>query len=229
MIKCTVCGEENEELAITCTKCHSYLQAKVDTIDLFPAIWGLIERPGLTFRRIVLAKNKNYVFVLLMLLGIAMSLAAFSYWQLGRRFPYGALIGIGVFIGPLAGILFGIAASLLAKFVARPLGGKGNARNLRSVLAYGAVPVIFLLVIVFPLEFGIFGRYLFDHNPPPEMLEPTIHYVLLALNCLGFVWSVILYGTGCAVANSISWWKGMVPAVLVAGLVLGGAIVVRGL
>jgi hypothetical protein len=227
MIKCTVCGEENEELAITCTKCHSYLQGKVDTIDLFSTIWGLIESPARTFKRIVLAKNKNYVFVLLMLLGIAMSLAAFSYWQLGRRFSYGGLIGIGVFGGPLVGILFGIVASGLAKLVARPLGGKGTARNLRAVLAFGAVPIIFLLVIVFPLEFGIFGQYLFDHNPPPSVLEPTIHYVLLVLNCLGLVWSVLLYGTGCAVANSFSWWKGMVPALVVAGLAVGGAIAVR--
>ncbi len=77
MIPCTVCGEANDDLATVCTKCHSYLQAKVDTIDLFPTIWGLIERPGPTMKKIVLARHKNYVFVLLMLLGVATSLAFF--------------------------------------------------------------------------------------------------------------------------------------------------------
>jgi hypothetical protein len=229
MITCTVCGEANEELAIVCTKCHSYLQAKVDTIDLFPAIWGLIERPASTFRKIVLAKHKNYVFSLLMLVGVAMCLAASSYLQLGRRFPFGAVIGVAVCGGPLVGILFGLVATVVAKFVGRLLGGKGNARNLRAVLAYGAVPVIFLLVIVFPVEFGIFGKYLFDQNPPPSVLEPTIYTVLFVLNCLGLAWSVLLYGTGCAIAGSTPWWKGMVPAALVAALVVGGAVIVRGL
>lgn len=227
MITCTVCGETNEDLAITCRKCHSYLQAKVDTIDLFSTIWGLIERPRATMRKIVLARHKNYAFILLMLLGMAMSLAFFSYWQLGRRFPYGLLIGAGVVVGPLVGLLFGVIAGLLAGIIARPLGGKGSARNLRAVLAFGAVPIVMLLVIVYPVEFGIFGQFLFDHNPPPEAYEPTLHYALLILNLAGLLWAVALYGTGLAVANSISWWKGMIPAVAVAAAVVGSALLVR--
>ncbi len=227
MISCTVCGEQNEDLAITCKKCHSYLQAKVDTIDLFPTIWGLIERPSPTMRKIVLAKHKNYVFILLMLLGVAISLALSSYLQLGRRIPYGVLMGISVLAGPLLGMLFGLLAGVLVRYLARPLGGRGSARNSRAVLAFAAVPIIFLLVIVYPVEFGIFGKFLFDHNPPPEVYEPTIHYALLTLNTVALLWAVALYGTGLAVANSISWWKGMIPALVVAALVVGGAVIAR--
>ncbi len=227
MISCTVCGETNEDLAITCRKCHAYLQAKVETIDLFSAIWGLIERPRATMRRIVLARHKNYVLVLLMLLGMAMSLALFSYWHLGRQIHYGLLIAAGIAGGPLVGLLFGVIAGLLTKIIAKPLGGKGSARNLRAVLAFGAVPVVMLLVVTYPVEFGIFGQYLFDHNPPPEVYEPTLHYALLSLNLAGLLWAVLLYGTGLAIANSISWWKGMIPAVAVAAAVVGTAMLVR--
>ena len=227
MIRCTVCGADNEDLSITCTKCHSYLQAKVDTIDLFSAFWGLIDHPARTLRKVVLAKQKNYVFILLMLQGIAISLAAISYWQLGKIVPYGLLIGAGFLGGPLVGILFALIATLLVKFVTRMLGGHGSARNLRAVLAYGAVPVVFLLVIVYPLEFGVFGQYLFDHNPPPSTLQPVAYIIFLALNGLGILWTVVLYGIGCAIACSISWWKGMVPAILVAALAIGGVIAVR--
>ncbi len=227
MISCTVCGETNEDLAITCRKCHSFLQAKVETIDLFTTIGGLIERPRATMRKIVLARHKNYVFVLLMLLGVAMSLAFFSYWQLGRHVPYGLLIGAGVLIGPPAGLLFGVIAGLLASIIAKPLGGKGSARNMRAVLAFGSVPVIIMLVAVYPVEFGIFGQYLFDHNPPPEVYEPTLHYALLSLNIAGLLWAVGLYGTGLAVANSISRWKGMIPALVVTAAVVGSALLVR--
>lgn len=227
MISCTVCGESNEDLAITCTRCHSFLQAKVDTIDLFSTIWGLIESPGRTLRKIVLAKHKNYVIVLLMLLGIAMTLALLSYWELGRKYPYGTLIGIGVVAGPPLGILFGLLATTLAKFVAGILGGKGSRRNLRAVLAFGAAPVIFVLVILYPLWFGIFGKYLFDHNPPPWVYEPTIYYILLTFSFGGALWSVLLYGMGVAIACSITKWKGMVPALILAALLVGGAIALR--
>jgi hypothetical protein len=227
MISCTVCGESNEDLAITCKKCHSFLQAKVDTIDLFSTIWGLIESPGRTLRKIVLAKHKNFAMVLLMLLGMTMTLALFSYWELGRRFPYGALIGIGVVAGAPLGILFGLLASSLVKIIARILGGRGSQRNLRAVLAFGAVPVIFLLVIVYPLQFGIFGKYLFDHNPPPWVYEPTIYYILLTLSCIAVLCAVLLYGMGVAIACSFRKWKGMIPALIVAGLLLGGAVALR--
>ncbi len=227
MITCTVCGGTNDDLATTCAACHSFLQAKVDTIDLFSTIWGLIERPGPTMKKIVLAKHKNYVFVLLTLLGMALSLAFFSYLQLGRLFPYGGLIGLGVAAGPLVGLIFGLLAGLLAGIITRLLGGKGTAKNLRAVLAFGAVPIVLLLVIVYPVEFGVFGKFLFDHNPPPEVYEPTLHYALLALNIIGLLWAVTLYGTGLAVASSISRWKGMIPALAVAALVVGSALIAR--
>jgi hypothetical protein len=227
MISCTVCGETNEDLAITCRKCHSFLQAKVDTIDLFSTIWGLIERPRATMRNIVLARHKNYVLILLMLLGVAMTLALFSYWQLGRRFPYGLLIGVGVAGGPLVGLLFGVLAGLIAGIVSKALGGKGSTRNQRAVLAFAAVPLVMMLVVIYPIEFGIFGKFLFDHNPPPEVYEPALHYSLLGLNVAALLWAVGLYGTGLAVANSTPRWKGMIPALLVAGVAVGSAILVR--
>jgi hypothetical protein len=89
------------------------------------------------------------------------------------------------------------------------------------------VPVVFLLVIVYPLEFGVFGQYLFDHNPPPSALQPVAYVIFLALNGLGILWAVVLYGIGCAIACSISWWKGMVPAILVAALAIVGVLAVR--
>jgi hypothetical protein len=229
MIICTVCGESNEDLAITCTKCHSFLQAKVDTVDLFATIWGLIESPGRTLRKIVLAKHKNYAIVLLMLLGIAMTLALVSYLELGRKLPYGVLIGIGVAAGAPLGIVFGFVASSLVKAIARILGGKGSQRNLRSILAFAAVPIIFLLVIVYPLQFGIFGKFLFDHNPPPWVYEPTIYYILLTLSGLALLWAIVLYGMGVAIACSFTKWKGMIAALILTGLVVGGAVALRSL
>ena len=83
MIECRVCGAENGDLALTCGKCKSYLQAKVDTLDLFATAWGILESPARTFKRVVLAKRKNYVVLLSVFLGIGAMAAAVSYQNLG--------------------------------------------------------------------------------------------------------------------------------------------------
>ena len=62
MITCSICGVQNDELAVLCSSCKSYLQSKVDSLNLFATIWQLIENPRAAFKKIVLARHKNYVF-----------------------------------------------------------------------------------------------------------------------------------------------------------------------
>src|SRR6059036_2490374 len=107
MITCSVCGQQNNELAVLCTSCQSYLQSKVENLNLFETIWQLIESPRSAFKRIVLAKHKNYVFVLSSLLGISMAFAMFWLKNLGPQFTnLPTLIGSGGFLGVPLGLTF---------------------------------------------------------------------------------------------------------------------------
>ena len=195
-----MCGTENDDFAVVCVSCKGYIQAKVDTLDLFRTIWGLIESPGSTFRRIALAGSKNYVLPLTFAFGIALVYAMLWRGNYGVREPQlTTLLGIGVVAGPvLGGILFWVLSRILSA-VSRATGRKIAKRNAFALFAYAASPVVLSLVIVFPLEIAVFGVYLFDNNPPPIVLNPAAFVVLAGLDVIASVWFVVLLGIGIRV------------------------------
>lgn len=205
MISCPVCGEQNDDLAVVCRSCKSYVQAKVDTLDLFSTVWGLIESPSATFKRIVLSRNKNYVIALSSVFGIALLYAVFWYKTLGRLFPNVLfLLGFGLLAGPLAGILFALISALMVRGIARLFGGRSTLRNMYSVFAYAMVPVIFSLVLVLPVEVAIFGIFFFDNNPSPLVINPILYLALLGLDAISVIWSWVLLVVGTRVVHGFA-------------------------
>ena len=205
MISCPVCGEQNDDLAVVCRACKSYIQAKVDTLDLFSTIWGLIESPSATFRRIVLSRNKNYVILLSCTFGIALVYAAFWYGNLGRRFSNVLVVlGAGLIAGPAAGILFALASAFLVRGIARLFGGRSTFKNIFSVFAYAMVPVLFSLVLVLPVEVAIFGQYFFDNNPSPLVISPFLYLALLGFDAIAVLWAWVLLVVGTKVAHGLA-------------------------
>ena len=85
MITCRVCGTENDDLAVVCRSCKSFVQGKVDTLNLFETMWGLLEAPSRTFKKIAIARTKNYILPLSALCGVAAAYAAFWAYQIGRH------------------------------------------------------------------------------------------------------------------------------------------------
>lgn len=221
MQKCPVCGAENESLAITCRSCKAFLQAKVDNLDLFATVWGLIESPRSTMRKIVLSTHKNYVFLLSALAGIA-ALLAFAMWRkLGQGVELGTIFTLSTLLGLVSGIVMNYLLGSFLIQVSRILSGRGSLRNTRAVLAFSCVPLVFWLVVFVPIEFGVFGKYLFEGNPSPAVLQPVPYYVLLTLEIALGLWGVFLLATGLAEANTFSRGRGFVAvAILLAVLTI---------
>jgi hypothetical protein len=217
MITCTVCGHPNDDLAVTCISCKSYLQAKVDNLDLFATFWGLAEAPRKTFKRIVLARTKNYVILLSSLLGMSIAFAVSWYMNLGRLFknPLVLVLG-GIMAGPFIGTLWVLLVSLILVRTSRVMHGKATLRNTYAVVAYASMPVIFSLVLVFPVELAIFGQYLFDNNPPPLVINPVLYVALLGFDAVAVCWSWFLLVEGTVVANGFSRGKAVVITLILA-------------
>lgn len=204
MITCPVCGTSNDDLATTCVTCRGFVQAKVDTLNLFETMWRLMESPRRAFRQIVLARHKNYVLLLSSLLGVCVVFAFVWFRSLGAYFPnLFALLGLGLVAGPPVGIVFVLVASYLLQILARPLGGRGTARNMFSVIAYASIPVILTLGLVFPVEMAVFGQDFFGRNPPPLVINPVAYIVLLSLDGLAVVWSAFLLSEGITVGSGV--------------------------
>ncbi len=205
MIVCPVCGTENDNLAVTCMECRSYLQGKVDNLNLFGTVWGLIESPRATLRRIVLARHKNYVLFLSALFGIALVYGLIWFKKLGNRITDPALImGIGLLAGPVAGIACAFLLGGALAALSRLYGGKAGFRNAHALVAYASVPVILSLVFVFPVELAVFGRDFFGTNPHPMVVAPITYLMLIGLDALCIIWGWILLAEGALIASSVT-------------------------
>jgi hypothetical protein len=224
MISCSVCNTENDDFAVVCTSCHSFLQAKVDHLDLFSTLWGLAESPSATFRRIVLARYKTYVVPLAMLAGCMVTFVAFWHWTIARRLPLlSSILGAGFAAGPFVGLLLLLLFAIVMKLVGKAMGGKGTIRNLFAVATYALSPLVIALFALFPIEIGRFGVYLFDTNPPPYVIYPVPYVLLVGLNALLVVWSTVLLVLGTRVVQGLSLVRSCVVVLVIAG-VLGGLL-----
>jgi hypothetical protein len=226
MIACSVCGLKNDEFAITCSSCKSYLQSKVDTLNLFSTIWSLIESPRLAFRKIVLSRHKNYVLLLSSAFGVSLVYAAFWYKGVGAKFSNVLeLVGTGLALGPFVGILFSLGLSLILMNSARMFGGGTKLRNMFAVVSYACIPVVFSLAIVFPIEIAVFGLDFFGLNPSPLVISPNVYIALLAFDGLALLWSYLLLVEGMSVLKGLTFWKAIIttlpPAALLGLVALG--------
>jgi hypothetical protein len=230
MIICAVCGAQNDDLATVCQTCKAYIQAKVEILDLFTTIWGIIETPVKTFRRIALARTKNYTFFLSALIGCAATFGMFWYLNLGRRYEgLGEIFGVGLLAGPFVGLLLVGLMAVLAATLARVLRGSGSVKNAMAALAFAGIPIVLSFVVIFPIEIALFGKYLFDANPSPRVLNPLAYFVLFGLDAICMLWTVILAGIALAKAHGLSLPRGYVIAGVLVAIFVAGISFARGM
>lgn len=227
MITCSVCGKQNDPLAVLCVSCRSFLQSKVDNLNLFETVWQLIENPGAAFKRIILARHKNYVVLLSSLMGVSMTFSVCWLMNLGSQFEnLLILVGIAVLVGIPLGLVFVTLLSVVVTAGVRLLRGRAALRNCRAVLAYASMPMVLSLVAVLPLEIAIFGIDFFGVNPPPLVINPLAYIGLLGFDALATLWSVLLLHKGVSVMSGFRKGKSlavtlmavMVPAALSLGM-----------
>jgi len=225
MIQCTVCGEQNDNLAVTCKSCKGYLQAKVENLDLFSTMWGLLEAPERTFKRVVLSRRKNYVFLLSALVGVWILFTVFWALNLGTRFDnMFTLLATGSVAGPVVGVLGILIEAALLLLFTRFLGGNATLRNLFAVASYASFPVIFTLIFVYPIKIAIFGLYLFDQNPSPMIINPGLYVALLAFDVTAVIWSISLLIRGVAVAAGLARAKSIIAGAALLFVVVAARI-----
>lgn len=215
MITCSVCGQRNDDLALLCSSCRGYLQSKVDNLDLFQTIWQLIENPRIAFKRIILARHKNYVYVLSSLIGVSMALGIFWLKKLAPLFTnLMTLVGWGSLIGVPLGLLFVLILSIVIVIATRLLGGRTSIRNTAAVIAYSSLPIVLSLAFVFPLEIAIFGVDFFGVNPPPMLLNPIVYTALLGFDTLAILWTLLLLFGGISVLTGFPKSKSLALTVI---------------
>lgn len=215
MIICPVCGLQNDDLAVLCVSCRSFLQSKVDNLNLFGTFWELMESPDTAFKRIILANHKNYRIVLGSLLGISMVCAVFWMKSVAPHFSNVlTLVGTAGVLGVPCGIVFVFAFGVFVGILARIMGRNVTVRNSSTVISYAAMPIVFSLAFVFPIEIAIFGIDFFGTNPSPMVINSHVYLSLLGFDVIAAVWAVILFMRGMLVLTGFRGIKALMFGLL---------------
>ncbi len=209
---CPICNTENGHLTVICTSCGSFVQSKVENLDLFATIWQLIESPKSAFHRIAIAQHKNYTLFLSAIMGIGLIFFLMRILKAGSGdIPLLNILIVGFLFGPVGGIVSLLILALVQKTIARLLRLQTRFKNVSAVIAYAAVPIIFSVVAVLPIEILTFGKYFFSSNPSPYVIKPISYALLLMLDGLCLVWALRLYFLG----NKVLYDSGTVTTLFV--------------
>jgi hypothetical protein len=203
---CPACGFENNFYARICSSCKNYLRDRVVNVDLWSIITTLVENPFKAFRTIIFAEHKNFIFFLIVIATIKYFITTrfISLYSIGE-FISTTNIFISFFIVLSAVTLFFLLYSFLIKIFWNNLGFNTRIRDNLAIIIYSQVPIIFALVLLFPLEVVIFGDFLFSTNPSPFQIKSTISYIFFIVEVIVFLWSFFLsFAAFYASSNNIA-------------------------
>ncbi len=162
---CAVCGLEYFILSYKCTNCGNILRDKVSNINLGEILKDLLFNPDIGIKKILFAEHKNYLIVLSILLSFKLSvltLIHISFIDLEPEFQN------FVFLLKLLAywLFFLFSLSFCYKFLFQFLFKvKMSFRSVHSIIIYPFLYFAISLLILFPLEFMLFGMYVFSNNP----------------------------------------------------------------
>lgn len=194
MITCPICQTQNDHLTSICLECGGYLQTKVDNINLFETLWALIEHPSKAFKKVAMAKHKNYIVLMAFLSGMDLCFLLLRYWNVYDRLEDTKIFLLtGVGGGILFGIIFITILSIFVVSLTKIFKVKTIFRNAWSVVSFSFVPLIYALIFLMPAKLVAFGVNYFSTNPSPETLNQFVYYLLLIIEGSMIFWAVVLF------------------------------------
>lgn len=217
MIQCSVCGKENHHLTVVCRAYGSYLQSKIDNLDLFTTMWQIIESPQKAFYKVAIATHKNYIVFLSGIFGIALAFAVMWWLKVGDSdISLLQILSAGFVLGPVFGILTALVLGVIQKIVGKLFRLQSSYKNVFAIVSYACIPLVLSVFFILPIEILTFGKYFFSTNPPTYTLKPLPYFVMIGLDGLSVSWSVVLYLVGTKVLYNVRLGK----AAMISGLTL---------
>lgn len=191
---CSKCQHENAPYQSICENCKAYLREKIVNIDLWITIQKLIETPFEAFRIIVYAEHKNFMFFLLLVISIKNLIVTrfISIPELGKE---GVTTSIAFLL--FFSFLITIGFIFLISSVQSKIFQKSNVKlrtiDVMALNSYSQIPLVFSLVLIFPVEMIVLGADLFSNNPYSFQIKPVITYILFFVEIVMVIWSFLLY------------------------------------
>jgi len=201
-IVCPVCQHSNDDFAIKCVSCRSYIQERVPNLDFFATAWQIIESPKLAFKKIILAEHKNYVLSLALFFGIGTVFTLMWAKESGNNFDnLLPLLVLGIVSGVVVAIPLFLGMTFSLHGIAKLFNGKATFKETYGIAGWSLVPVMLSVVFVLPLELATLGLYFFSTNPSGYEVKPVVFSVLMGLDGISAGWSILLAAIGISMAH----------------------------
>jgi hypothetical protein len=205
IVVCPNCNSHNPYYNHTCRSCNFFLRDRVANLNLGEIILNLIESPSTAFEKIIFAEKKNFVIVIILLISIRFLILSrfFSVPFSDIDVKYN-LVELFFYFFISSSFVITILALIVYSFFK---GFKFHSRfkDIFSVIIYSFVPQVFALLVLYPVEITVYGKYLFSNNPYPFEIKNNVFYVLLTFEIISLLWSFLLMIRGFMVlkANTI--------------------------
>jgi hypothetical protein len=216
---------------MNCTNCGTILRKRVSNIDLWETTWQLVETPVNAFEKIIFAEHKNFISFLLILGGFKYFLLSnFIFNIVLTNFTYEYNLFSQSILGVVVVTLLIIILSFLLKRSNLIFGIQSKFLDNSAVFIYALIPLIISFVILFPIEYGIFGGHWVYFNPSPFLINFVSALILAILELFFLLWHLFLLVVGVYVQTrdikySVIWgifavlvliiFMGILPAFLV--------------
>jgi len=190
---CNNCSASNPIYSLNCSKCNSFLRARVPNIDLWDTIWSLFIYPVDSAVKIIQAEKKNFLVLLLSLWFIKSSI---NYYILSNYHSSGvASLGESLIKGGVFSVALIILFSFLLSLMFSQLKISNRFKDVLSIITFSLVPIILVFVILTPFHFALYGFYWYTVNPSPLIIKPLVTYVLYGIESIFYLWVLVLFIT----------------------------------
>ena len=182
---------------MNCTNCGTILRKRVSNIDLWETTWQLVETPVNAFEKIIFAEHKNFISFLLILGGFKYFLLSnFIFNIVLTNFTYEYNLFSQSILGVIVVTLLIIILSFLLKRSNLIFGIQSKFLDNSAVFIYALIPLIISFVILFPIEYGIFGGHWVYFNPSPFLINFVSALILAILELFFLLWHLFLLVVG---------------------------------
>lgn len=176
--------------------------------------------PRRTIRQIVDTDPDRKVLILAAIAGIGETLDKASTKSTGDHLSLVAILLLAVIVGPLGGIMSLYISGALLRWTGNWIGGRAEARDIRSAFAWASVLAIWAMLLWLP-ELLIFGKELFTTETPKideSIALATLLFAFVTIEVIVGLWTVVVFLKCLGEVQGFSAWKALGNCFL-AGLV----------
>lgn len=179
LVTCNNCKTDNELFRFNCKNCGNVLHNKIANIDVWQSLVELLDSPTKAFIKIIYSERKNFAY-LFFFLGIIKIILTRNLWTNLFAIQKSNSLATELFISIFPFVAF-LSFMKLFSYIKKI---KIRMKDLFALYGYGFLPVVLLSIILFPVEYGIFGNSWITFLPSPFILKTNIAFLFVILESI---------------------------------------------